>query len=55
MSKSKQNYEELFNKVYYIVKTRQDNDLTNHLTAFYAENNVELSLIIRPGVVFHKN
>ena len=38
MLKSKLNYWDLSNQVQFVMKTRQNNDLTNHAGAFYVEN-----------------
>ena len=37
------------------MKTRQDNDLTNHLGEFYTENDATLMLPIRSGADYDKN
>ena len=37
------------------MKTRQDNDVTDHRGVFYFENDIELSWSIRPGAVYDKN
>ena len=36
------------------MKTRQDNDVTDHRGVFYFEN-IELSWSIRPGAVYDEN
>ena len=36
-------------------KTRQDNDVTDHIGAFYVENNIEILWPIGLGVVCDKN
>ena len=38
-----------------MMKTRQDNDVTDHTGAIYVENNIELSWPIESGVVYDKN
>ena len=42
-SKSKLNYRDLSNYVWYVMKTKQDNDATNCTGAIYDENDNELS------------
>ena len=37
------------------MKTSQDNDVTNHIGAVYAENNTELPWLIKLDVVYFQN
>ena len=55
MSKLKQNYKDLFDWVWFVMKTRQDNDMIDGTSAFYAENNTKPSWPIRSGVGCDKN
>lgn len=41
--KLKLNYWDLFDLVLYVMKARQDNDMTNRTGVVYAENEIELS------------
>ena len=34
------------------MKTRQDNDMINHISAIYVENETMLSCLIGPGTVY---
>ena len=38
-----------------MMKTRQDNDVTDGISAFYVENDTELSWLIRSGMICDKN
>ena len=38
-----------------MMKTRQDNDMTNSIGVVYLKNKTELSWLIRPGIVCDKN
>ena len=35
-----------------MTKTRQDNDMIDSIGAIYVENEIELSWLIRPGIVY---
>ena len=37
------------------MKTTQDNNVINHLGAFYIENNIELSWLIGFGAIYDEN
>ena len=37
------------------MNAKEDNDVTNHISAVYAKNNVELSWSIRLGAYYDKN
>lgn len=37
------------------MKTRQDNDMTNHTGVVYIENDNELSRPIRPATIYNEN
>lgn len=41
-SKTKQNYQDLSNQVWSVIKTRQDNDLPNHTGIVYGKNETKL-------------
>ena len=43
MSKPKLNCRDLFDQVGPMMKTRQDNDVTNHIGVVYAKNDTKLS------------
>ena len=42
MRKSKLNFRGLFDRVHYVMKTRQDNDVIDCMGSLYTENNTEL-------------
>ena len=42
MLKPKLNFWDLFDRVRSVMKTRQDNDMTNRTGAFYTKNDIEL-------------
>ena len=42
-------------KVYYMEKTRQENDMTNRIGAVYVKIETEMSWSIRQDVVNHEN
>ena len=50
MPKLKLNYRDLFEQVQFVMKTRQDNDVTNCTGAVYTENEIELSWLIRSSI-----
>ena len=37
------------------MKTKQDNNMTDHMSAFYVENETKLSWLIKPGVICDEN
>ena len=55
MPKLKLNCQDLSNRVQFVMKTRQNNDLIDHPSAFYVENDTELSLLIESGVNCDEN
>ena len=55
MPKLKLNYRDLFEQVQFVMKTRQDNDVTNCIGAVYAENKIELSWLIRSSIDCDEN
>ena len=55
MLKPKLNFWDLFDRVHSVMKTRQDNDMTNRTGAFYTKNDIELLWPIRLGVIYDKN
>ena len=50
-----QNSWELFDQVRSMMKTKKDNDVINSIGAFYVENDIELSWLIGPVVVYDEN
>ena len=55
MSKSKLNFQDLSDRVWFGMKTRQDNDLTDCIGVFYGKNDIELSWPIRQGIICDEN
>ena len=55
MLKLKLNCWDLSEWVQIVMKTRQDNDVTNHAGVLYIENNTKLLWPIGPGVVCDEN
>ena len=51
----KQNYYNQFNGIQSIMKTGQDNNVTNHTWAVYADSVTELSWLIKADAVNHEN
>ena len=45
----------LSNWVWYITKTKKDNDMNDRTCTVYTENDTELSWLIRPGAVYDEN
>ena len=43
------------NKVWYVIKTKQDNDVTKRIGAIYVKNDIELSQSMRLSVVFDED
>ena len=37
------------------MKTKQDNDITNHIGAIQVENGMKFSWLVQPGVVYDEN
>ena len=54
MPKSKLNYWDISNRVWYVNKTRQDNDMINPIGVVYTKNETELSWRIRPSETCEK-
>ena len=54
-SRMKLNYKDLSDKVSYMMKTRQENEITDCTGAVYAENKTKLSSPIRHGAVCDEN
>ena len=50
-SKLKLNYRDLYDLVRSMMKTKQDNDVTDHIGVVYAENETKLSWLIGSGVI----
>ena len=50
----KLNYHDQFDQVWSIMKTRQDNYVTDQTGAIYAEIETKLSLLIKQDAVYHK-
>ena len=55
MRKSKLNFRGLFDRVHYVMKTRQDNDVIDCMGSLYTENNTELLWLIILSNVCDKN
>ena len=55
MQKLKLNYWDLLDRVWYVTKTRQDNDVTDRVDMFYVENDTKLSWPIGLSVVSDEN
>ena len=53
--KLKLNYHDLFDQVRPVMKTKQDNDVIDRISAFYVGNNNKLSWPIKLGAIFDKN
>lgn len=49
------NCHDRFDEVWSMIKTRHDNDMTDHRGVIYVEVRVELSWSIRQDVVNHEN
>ena len=54
MLKTKLNYHNRFDKVWYIRKTRQDNNITDYTVVIYFEIKTELSWLIKQEAVYHE-
>ena len=52
---SKLNYRDLSNQVQFVMKTKQDNGVANHIGATYIENKIDLLWPIRSGTVYDEN
>ena len=48
-------YHDRTNRVWSMTKTKQDNDVTDHIGAVYTEIGTELSWLIEQDVTYHKN
>ena len=49
------NCQDKSNSMSSVMKNRHDNDVTNRIGVFYAENNTELSWPIRSGTDYDEN
>ena len=55
MLKMKLSYRHQSNPLQVVMKTKQDNDVTNRTDVVYATNEIELPSLIRPSVVCDEN
>ena len=55
MPKLKLNCYDLFDHVQFVMKTKQDNGVANHIGAIYIENEIDLLWPIRSGPVYDEN
>ena len=55
MLKPKSNYRDLSNRVQSVMKTRQDNNMTNCTSVIYVEDETKLLCLIGLGVIYDKN
>ena len=55
MPKTKLYYRNRLNRVWYVTKTKQDNDMSNHTSAIYVENANKLLWPIKSSEVHDKN
>lgn len=51
----KLNYHAWFDKVRYMTKTRQDNDMTDSTGVVYIDIEIDLSWLIEQDAVYHEN
>ena len=54
-SKTKLSYCDRLDWVQFVMKRRQDNDMTNNTSAAHSENDIELLWLIQPGAFDEKN
>ena len=54
-SEWKLNWRDLFDRVQFVMKTKQDNDVTDCTNAIYVENEIELWWSIRSSMICEKN
>ena len=54
MSKMKLNCYDRSDGVLFMIETKQDNDVTDRISAVYTEIRIELSWMIRQDVVYHE-
>ena len=55
MSKLKLNYRDISNRVQYVTKTKQDNNMIDRIGAVYTENKIEQLWLIGPSTTYNKN
>ena len=55
MTKMKLNSQDLSDRVWFVMKTRQDNNVTDGTGVVYTKNNIEQLEPIGPGVVHYEN
>ena len=55
MKKMKLNYCDWSDQVWYVMKTKQDNDMIDCIGAVYNGNDIEQLEPIRPDVIFDEN
>ena len=55
MSKLKLNYRDISNRVQYVTKTKQDNNMIDRIGAVYTENKIEQLWLIGPSAAYNKN
>ena len=48
-------YHDQSDRVLSVIETRKNNNVTEHTSAIYIENNIKLLWSIRPGVVYDEN
>ena len=55
MPKMKQSFHDWLNQVWFLTKTKQDNDVNDHISLVYVEIKTELLGPISPGTVCDEN
>ena len=55
MSKTKLSCHDWSDQVWYVIKTRWDNDVTDHIGMLYTENETRLLWLIELGTIYDKN
>ena len=55
MSRLKLNYRDLSKWVRYVIKTRQDNNITDCIGSIYIKNEIELSWPVGPSAAHDEN
>ena len=55
MLKMKLTYHFRLERVLFVMKTRQDNNVTNRTTTIYVKNDIELLWLIESGAICNKN
>ena len=51
----KLNYWDLSDQVLFVMKTTQNNNMNDHTSAIYVENETKLPCLIRPGAVYDES